>query len=217
MEISDLTLRLIVLFIPGVIAALIVNELTVHKSWSSFQNGAYIILLGFLSHLSYHFLQLPFCWLFARASANGGGTPFFWKSLIDKSVPIEPLELLGAALLGVIVGLIVSAFIQHKVLNRVAKFLRISDKYGDENLFSYFLNAKDVELVYIRDRENKYTYEGFVSSFSETSGIREIVLTEVKVYDFDTSEELYAMPRIYLSLSASAVIEVPNLASQKEE
>jgi hypothetical protein len=61
------------------------------------------------------------------------------------------------------------------------------------------MNSKEVNWVYVRDKENGLTYEGFVVSFSENAAAHEIVLSDVKVYRYEDSVELYSVPSIYLS------------------
>ena len=108
------------------------------------------------------------------------------------------------------VGLISTGIDHYKLINRFGKWIKLSNKYGDENLYSYFLNAKEVEEVYVRDVENKLTYHGFVNSFSETDEIKELVLLDVVVYDYETSQKLYSLDKIYLSKSKeNLIIELP--------
>jgi len=88
----------------------------------------------------------------------------------------------------------------------------VSDKYGEENLYSYFLNSKDISEVYVRDIANNLTFYGFVDSFSENDQISEITLSKVTVYRYDDSSFLYEMPKVFLSRPKNAIfIEAPIL------
>lgn len=80
----------------------------------------------------------------------------------------------------------------YKLINLFGKWIKLTNKYGDENLYSYFLNAKDVDEVYVRDINN-LTYHGLIDSYSENDEIKEIVLVDVVVYDYETSKELYLL------------------------
>ena len=52
-------------------------------------------------------------------------------------------------------------------------------------------------------------YAGWVNTFSETDRVRELVLLEVIVYDFE-GQELYRTPRLYLARPPDAIhIEFP--------
>ncbi|MDX8391571.1 MAG: hypothetical protein R8K53_03255, partial [Mariprofundaceae bacterium] len=108
--------------------------------------------------------------------------------------------------LSIPIAALVSKAINKKVLNRMAQCLSISDKYGDENLFSFYLNAEETNWVYVRDPERKFTYRGQVYSFSENESIQELVLVNVTVFQYEDSEELYSLPSIYLSKEAGRFI-----------
>ena len=53
MELTELTLRLVVLLLPGAIAALIVDKLTPHRPWSSFRFILHAIILGSITYITY--------------------------------------------------------------------------------------------------------------------------------------------------------------------
>jgi len=202
MEIPELTLKLIILLTPGAIASMIYEKLTIHKKWTSFQFIANSILFGGASYL---ITQMVLNW-----TGNDGGLDNFWKNLSTKDIPY--VAIINSSLFAVIIGLGCSALDYYKLLNRFAKFLHITTKYGDENLYSYFLNAKNVEEIYLRDIANNLTYHGLINSFSETAEFKEIVLSDVKVYNYTTSELAYTVDIVYLSRPKDQIIiEVPSL------
>ncbi len=49
MEISELTLKLIIILIPGAIATVIIDKLTIHKEWPPFKFVVNAIILGIFS------------------------------------------------------------------------------------------------------------------------------------------------------------------------
>ncbi len=77
--------------------------------------------------------------------------------------------------------------------------MRVTLKYGDENLYSYYLNLKEVEWVWVRDPINDLTYQGKVSQFSENKSIQELVLSDVSVYSYLNSKLQYEVPSLYLT------------------
>ena len=207
MEVSELTLKLIILLAPGALASIIFEKLTVHKKWTSFQFIANSILFGAASYL---ITQLLLNW-----TGNNGGLDNFWKNLSTKEIPYKAV--LNASFFSIVIGLACSALDYYKVINRFAKYLKLTTKYGDENLYSYFLNAKNVEEIYFRDIANNLTYHGLVNSFSETSEFKEIVLTDVKVYNYTTSELAYKIDILYLSRPKDQIIiEVPFLKTKTQ-
>ncbi len=84
------------------------------------------------------------------------------------------------------------------MITRIGNFLHVTPKYGDENLYTYFLNAKETDWIYVRDKDSNLTYEGRVAAFSENEHAHELVLLDVAVYRYEDSEKLYSVPRIYL-------------------
>lgn len=74
------------------------------------------------------------------------------------------------------------------------------------------MNANNVTEIYIRDIPSNITYHGVINSFSETSDFKEIVLRNVKVYDYETSTLAYTLDKIYLSKPKdNLVIEIPTI------
>jgi hypothetical protein len=211
MEITGFTLRLIILLVPGIISAIIIEQLTVHQTWSQFRFILYAFILGvtsyFLSQL-FCFIEAGICLPFAKGCNAHIMT--FWTALLDNKKEIELSEVLCTCGSAVLQSLIISLIIQKKFLFKLAKKLHISDKYGDENLFSYFLNAPEISWLYVRDPKNNLSYLGLRDSFSETDRIRELVLTNVKVYRYNDSKFLYEMPALYLSYEiGDMIIEMP--------
>ena len=111
-----------------------------------------------------------------------------------------------ASIISIILGFLISKLDHSKLINTFAKKYNISNKYGDENLYSYFLNSPDVNWVYIRVIENSLTYLGCVESFSETPENKEIVLNQVTVYNYPDSKKMYEIERIYLIFPKDKII-----------
>lgn len=200
MEISELTLKLIIILIPGAIATRIYQKVTIHEKWTSFQFVVNSIVFGGFSYLLTGFF-IDLCYDDKRLVK-------FWSNL-----PVEeiPYDLVGkTCIAGVLIGLFISALDHYKLVNWFAKKIKISTKYGDENLYSYFLNGKSVKEVYIRDLDNNSTYHGLIDSYSEQDDFCEIVLYDVVVYDNETGEKAYSIDKIYLSRpKRNITIELP--------
>lgn len=211
MNISDLTLRLIFLLIPGAIAALIVEKLTFHRNWSMFSFILYSFLLGIGAYFS-HQLVLVVCGYIAGCSSK---SLVFWDALFNISTKISLKEIALTCLLAVVVGYLVSAVMNHKLLFKSAKLVRISKKFGDEDIWAYFLNSRDVTWVWVRDHPRKLIYEGWVQSFSVESSIRELLLREVKVFSNADGTFLYSVPAMYVNgKSTDLTLELPKLGEE---
>lgn len=208
MEISALTLKLIILLIPGALGTIVYRRLIIqHKPQSDFMFVIISIMFGMFSYLILQILNYFFVLLinickdpnidyyaidtFANLS-NGNAIPY--------------LEVFWASLFCIFLGFVISKIDHKKTINNIARKWNVSNKYGDENLYSYFLNSPDTTWVYIRDIENSLTYFGNVEMFSETTEYKEIVLRDVTVFNYPDSEELYDIDRIYLSLPKDKLI-----------
>lgn len=208
---NQLLVSLIVILLPGIIATIISDKLTTHSKWDSFKFSLYSLILGMAAYVLLQLLVYLFDIIFCTILSY----KLIWSHLaiwanilVDKKNSLSSLEICQAVLLALPVALIASYTINYKFFNKIAQKIKVSYKYGDENLFSYYLNTKEIDWVTIRDTENNLTYEGRVISHSENDNIQEIVLSEVTVYRYTDSAELYSIPTIYLSrASGKFVIE----------
>ena len=211
MNISDLTLRLIFLLMPGAIAALVVEKLTFHRRWSIFSFILHSFLLGIGAYF-FHQLLIYLCGLITRYNTK---SLIFWDALFNTSIKISLKEIALTCILAIVIGYLISAVINHKLLFKSAKVFRVSKKYGDEDLWAYFLNSPDVKWIWVRDHTRKLIYEGWVQSFSVESSLREMLLREVKVFSNADGAFLYGVPAMYVSgKSTDLTLELPKIGEE---
>jgi hypothetical protein len=202
MTVSALALKLILILIPGGLATLILEKLTTYLKWEPFKFIINSILLGGLCYIISDVLFYSFC---------ADDIKHFWSTLTSNDVPFW--EIVRATILSILIGFLASWIENEKLITRLARKCGIADKYGEENLYSYFLNSKEVKEVYVRDIANDLTFHGTIDSFSENDQISEITLRDVKVYRYTDSAFLYEMPKVFLSRAKNAIfIEVPILS-----
>lgn len=207
MEISELTLKLIILLIPGALGTMIMSKLTIRKDLTPFKFILNSIVIGVFSYLTLQLIENLFTLIqnFISCSRMVNSSLQIWNTISNSKI-IPYKEVIWGSIIGVILGFIGSYVDTYKLINKLAKKLKISYKYGDENLFSYFLNADETQVVYVRDKKNNLTYHGYVKVYSETDTISEIVLSNVTVYRYEDSEELYEVDQIYLSFGKADII-----------
>lgn len=200
MEMSALTLKLIILLVPGALATIIFKRLIIrHKEQSDFMFVIVSIMFGMFSYLVLQIFIYIITFLkniCSKTIYNYENIETFAKLSNSNSIPYS--EVIWASLISILLGFVVSKIDHSKLINKFARKLNVSNKYGDENLYSYFLNSPDISWVYIRDVENSLTYLGAVESFSETNEHKEIVLAQVTVYTYPDSKKLYEIEKIYL-------------------
>lgn len=203
---SQFAVTLVVIMFPGIIAAIVADKITSHSKWDSFKFGLYSLVLGILSYSLLQAISLTFDFFID----DGFSSRWNWLSIWDRAAKadskVNPYEVGCAVFLSFPVAFAASFAINHKIFNKAASFLRVSKKFGDENLFSYFMNGDAIDWVYVRDRNSNLTYEGQVMSFAENDTCHEIVLGSVKIYTYDTSEFCYGVPYIYLCKAIGEIV-----------
>jgi hypothetical protein len=125
-------------------------------------------------------------------------------------------EILAATAIGLGLALLWIYAATYKWLTRFLQFIRATKSYGDEDVWDFTLNSGRVEVEYVnlRDFENKLVYAGWVDTFSDTDKLRELVLRDVEVFNFE-GEKLFQVPRIYLARPSDSIhMEFPY---QKQE
>jgi hypothetical protein len=196
---------------PGLIATILCDKLLVHaERWNAFKYAIYTFVFGVSSYV----LLQAIVWIIGSINRH---LPFLhdqmslrlWDTLVSGR-SLSFTEVAWATALSPAIALLATICVNKKLVHRIAQRFGISNKYGDENLFSYFLNSPDIYWIYLRDRTSGQSYRGLVRSFSETKELQEVVLTNVTVYNYEDSDELYALDSIYISKPlGSFVIEAP--------
>ncbi|AYV55421.1 hypothetical protein EFP84_07785 [Leptospira kmetyi] len=209
MDISDLALRLIIVLIPGFLTTLIFRYLSTHKDYSNFY---FIVLSSVFGLFNYLFLEFGYqIWFLFRNLyfwfMNKEPIPesrlfvSLWKSLMDRSFKVETSEIVFASLIALGAALFYTWIYQKKIILRFANVrLRLTNKSGDDDIWSHYLNSKDVTWVWIRDFNHSLTYFGVIRAFSDSGTKRELLLSDVSVYALGGKKELYSLNSAYLSL-----------------
>ncbi|HMB55875.1 MAG TPA: hypothetical protein VKM35_01565 [Arenimonas sp.] len=205
MDISELAVRLTIMLLPGVVAASVVERLTVHKPWDPFRFGLNSVLLGAASYLVAQIVML-------LAMLFGGQYQLltFWSSLDQSQSVINFPEILGVVCVGLCLGLICTIAINTRGIHRLAAKFGITEKYGDDSLFYYYLNSSDVAWVRILLPDQNKLVEGVRESHSEQDGCREVLLRDVRVYRADDHKFWYEVEAMYIcSKEDLLIIEQP--------
>lgn len=197
---NELVIVVAVILFPGLIATVVTDKVAVHtRRWDSFKYSIYSFIFGVTCYVVVQMLSWTMAYLPMRLQFLPFiGTLDVWTSVTNGRLNIRLSEVFTATLLSVPVAFLGVCAINHKWFHKLAQKLRVSQKYGDENLYSYFLNANEIDWIYVRDFERKLTYQGRVVSFSENEKVQELVLSDVTVYAYEDSTEYYSVPNIYL-------------------
>lgn len=198
MELSALTLRVLLLFFPGVLCAMLVDALTVHRERTPTQFLTNAFVLGFASYLLLYSGQ----WVCEGAANLLGVRPprrvTFMDALMNDRLRIAWGEIVLAAGTGIVLGVAVSAGLNHKVLYRMGGRLHVTRRRGTIDLWSYVLDSPQTTWISARDLEHGFTYLGWVQSYSETAAMAELWLRNVTVYQSASGTKLYDADALYL-------------------
>ena len=206
MELSALTLRVVLLFFPGVVCALIVRALTNRRERATPEFLIDAFVFGVSTYLLLVMVQTGCAALALAAGWPAPAKITFFEVLLNETARISWGEIALSAVAALLLGAAVSAIDNYHVLYRVSEKLGISRKFGDPDVWSYFLNSPDIRWVAVRDVATDTLYEGAVEAFSDTGAAPELLLRDVRVSRSSTAAKLYDCNRVYLSRDRSSLV-----------
>jgi len=193
---------------------LFVRYITTNKNYPPFYFIIYSAILGLSSfvileviHSVYHIIRAVFN---SEIKLYWNLNLTIWDSIMNGKSEFKTTELLSAYIVAIPFGLFIGYLTQHKSLNKILQFLKLTTRFGDGDVWSHFLNMEEVEWLIVRDKQSNLAYFGSVRSYSEANDKREILLEEVDVYTSDTWEKLYTSKAVFLELNDKQFsIELP--------
>ena len=143
------------------------------------------------------------------------GKQFAYQKLIGKSDDINIFEIRQEIAWSIPLSFALSIIwlwiVRYRLLKKLLHSLGATRRYGDEDVWTYTLNSDDanVEYIHLRDLDNKFIFAGWVNAYSESEEFRELLLSDVIVYD-EEGAEISRSPVLYLSRpKANIWIEFP--------
>lgn len=201
MAASEFTVRLLLLFFPGVICAYIIDSLTIHRPKSQFEFILDSLVYGLASYLVY------WAALWGASHLGFQVRPLvFLHALTDGRVSVSFRELAWASFVASLLALCLTVISTHKLHFRLARRLGLTKKFGELDVWGFVFNSPEIEWATVRDHAHGLAYDGWVQLFSDDSRSAELVLRDVKVYNNNTGEYLYEVPSLYLSLNRDGII-----------
>lgn len=190
---TELTLRLALLFLPGIICALLVEKLVPTSAWSTARLALYALVLGLACYLIYAVVETVFAGQWPPSVDILGS--------LANNEPLDFSEILLATALAPIVALGVSFALNKHWINRLAKTLDVSNRFGDIDVWARTFNSRVLQdaWVVVRDFDRDLALEGWVNAFAETHDVNELLLRDVRIYQSSTSKFLYEVDSMYLT------------------
>jgi hypothetical protein len=208
MKIDLLLLQLAVLLLPGLIWARFDARYALKTRPSDTEFFLRAFQFGLVSYGITFLIYWTIGWPFTVVDLGDAASKPVLTSAIVK-------EILGAICVGFVLSILWIYSATYKWITWILQKIKATKLYGDEDVWDYTFNSPipAVEYINFRDFENEVVYAGWVVSFSETEKLRELVLRDVQVFDFD-GELLFEVPMIYLARAPENIhIEFPYRAT----
>ena len=205
MNITDLVWNLFLILLPGVVSTLMLRYITTSKKYSIFEFAIYSAALGMgtlvIMELFYSLYSIIIAIFSSKYQVVWGLNLSIWDNLTNGQKNLNKLELFISYLLAIPMGFVWGFLITKKTVIKIFQKWKLTDRYGDDDVWSFYLNSPNTDWVLVRDKTENLTYFGKVSVYSDSTEIREILLEDVIVYSTDTWEEQYQSNAVYLELN----------------
>ena len=198
MNISEFAFNLLLIFFPGIICAYMIDMFTNHREWTQFQFVINAFLLGFGSYLLY----AAVVYFFAPEKIDSIN---FLNALSEGKAKISLKEILQVSAVSAVLAVVIIVINTHKLHFRLFQTLKITKKFGEQDVWGFLMNSTSTEWVTVRDSENNIMYDGSVRVFSDNSKEAELLLENVSVYKNDSGKHLYDIHAQYLSLNRDKI------------
>lgn len=211
MGLSEFTFRLILIFIPGIISFIIIDNLTTHRPTKLHHWVIYSLLLGILSYMP---LYIIFSVVGAVLDVN---MPVqFITSIIDTKAGINFSEIIFASIYAIFFGFTFTKIINDGSAFYYAQRLGLSDKFAELDAWDRFIKKFKPEWIRIRDIERNLLFQGVLQDTSDANDRDGIILTDVSVFSDDVGKFLYSTAAIYLPQKMeSLLIELPTKSNRE--
>ena len=204
MKIDSLFFQLAIVFLPGLIWA----QLDARYAMKEKPGPAEFLVRAFMFGLvTYLGVYLGYGWLgreFSLPVISDSDSPKFltadFSDEILTSIPVS----FALAVVWLYAG-------TYRWLTRLLHGIGATKKYGDEDVWDLTFNSREVETeyVHVRDFDKRIIYAGWVSAFSETEKLREILLRDAIVY-YETDQKT-EVPWLYIARDKTDIhIEFPS-------
>jgi len=203
---SEFTVTILFVLLPGIFSAIVLEQLTANRSWSPFRFFLNAGALGVAAYLVLHLVLL-----------HWGGIGF-WNNLEHQKFDIRWDEVALATVVATVLAFILSFVANAGLVHRLGRTLKVTNRFSGD-VWQQWLNMDELKeqgWIYVRDRQSALVYQGWVRLFSEANEpTRELFLVDVKVYQ-ENGDLLYSVPAMYLSRKSEDIdIEIPKFGEKE--
>ncbi|MFN3558804.1 MAG: DUF6338 family protein [Brevundimonas sp.] len=208
MELNAFIAQIAIIFVPGLIWARLDVRYGSKTAPSEVEFFLRAFVFGLASYLAVFLLYRFKGWGFDLIDvASAEERTVLSGNLFD--------EVAFAFLISLVLATLWLYAVNRKWLTRLLQRIGATNTYGDEDVWDFTFNSAERRVTYvnIRDFNKNLTYSGYVNTFSSSGKLRELVLSDVKIYD-DAGLLLLETPLIYLARPQDDLhIEFPSTQS----
>lgn len=202
MDISQLTIRILLLIVPGMIATSLYEFIT----RKNMDTRKYICSTIFSSFLCYLLVLLAYNMKdLILNGVNGFSTKkiVFFDALLYSDIQINYNEIIIASVFGFLLGLLKTILMNKGWIFKILMFFKLTTETGNDVWAELFENntkgSKD--FVYIVKAKENRVYGGAIRHFSRDASNPELELVNVVVYENENRKnELYKVDSVYFNL-----------------
>ena len=213
MNVSSLLIRIIFLIVPGIITSRLYRKFKGPRGQKDWEYFFEISVFSIVDYSVY--------WAFVEGLNSTGCFKFnvtVFQAFFDEKIPISWDEIIVASLIGIFVAFVAGFVYRRKLVNKIARKVGATTRYGDEDVWDFLFNSDEVQWIFVRDHKLDLVYFGRVLAYSDTEKEREILLQEVSVYENPTGAHLYDTPALYVSRDQHDLsIEVQKADNEAQE
>ena len=192
MNISEFTLTLLFLFLPGILGVLLIGALTTVKVTEIKIFSLYVYLLSVTSYLLTGFIN----------------DYRFINFLLKGNLNITPKEIFIATIVSIVLSILIIYIINFNLMYKLAGKLRLSTKFGNNDVWLTLFNDKNTVWITLRPSDCEQYFVGEVEHFSDENNLRELTLVNVAIYSDDNGKYLNSQDKIYFSFPADQSITI---------
>jgi len=215
MELSNLLIKIIVLILPGIITWMLFRKLVGWSAKPKWYDFCEIIVFSVITYSIYGIFVK-----FLKYACGIDCNVIFFEAVLNEKTEVRLSEIFWASLTGVLIALLSSYVYTHKLINKLGRYLHITRKFGDEDVWDFFHNLPEelgYEWVYVRDYKANLVYFGCIVAYSDSEKERELLLKDVEVFTNSEGKRLYESKMLYLCRDKYDLsIEVPVIDKEKQ-
>lgn len=203
MNFTELTIKILFIFFPGLIAVIIINNLTTHKKVEFKFFIIYSFILGTLSYMVIYILLIVNNIYLGFNGFKSHKNLAFMDVLTNNESFVNGKEIIFATIIAFFLSLLISLILNNGWLHIIARKLKITNQFGEKDVWQYLFNSPELSWITVRDFSTNMIYQGYVAAFSDTHAENELLIQDVYVYDSKTGNYLYDLNALYITRDKS--------------